>query len=378
MASGAFYKGRKKKQNIAIIIAAVLLALLFLVVILFYGLQKYAVITKDEVNIRISGTGNSELEDAGRRTLEYELVDVSLKYDEPSYSSVEQTSGKGTDPFRAIFVPYNKITRADLSTYADRISKGNALVLEMKPRDGYVMWHTQAVLNQSLGVEYIGEIFEDLPAAITEYHEKGLKMAAQISCLVDNAVGTRSYDMQLRSYNGFNYTDKTGSWLCPYNLALREYIVTLVGELYDMGFDEVILADVSQPLIEWPENTPEEQKQMLYTRTTRASQNALYGVSSFATAIAGEFEERNGKLLSVASDDSTALINGYNSVSGQDYRLFMKIFDRIYYETDMYAYQYMVPYSEDYVTVGNLYDRFVPVVYNYLPDNTSWVLKDTE
>ena len=28
--------------------------------------------------------------------------------------------------------------------------------------------------------------------------------------------------------------------------------------------------------------------------------------------------------------------------------------------------------------IGNVYDRFVPVVDNYTPDNTTWVLVDVE
>ena len=44
----------------------------------------------------------------------------------------------------------------------------------------------------------------------------------------------------------------------------------------------------------------------------------------------------------------------------------------------MYAYQFNVEYAQKYLDVGNVKDRFVPVVLNYLPDNTSWVLVDYE
>ena len=42
-----FYKGRRKRRNLAIVPFIVLLLLVSLVLVLFYGMQKYAVITKD-------------------------------------------------------------------------------------------------------------------------------------------------------------------------------------------------------------------------------------------------------------------------------------------------------------------------------------------
>ncbi len=46
-----FYKGRRKKKNLAIIPFIVLLALVSVTLVTFYGMQKYAVITKDGVSV---------------------------------------------------------------------------------------------------------------------------------------------------------------------------------------------------------------------------------------------------------------------------------------------------------------------------------------
>ena len=56
----------------------------------------------------------------------------------------------------------------------------------------------------------------------------------------------------------------------------------------------------------------------------------------------------------------------------------MKVFDRVYLNTDRYAYQYNCQDFESSVTIGDIYDRLVPVVINYLPDTTSWILIDSE
>ena len=62
--------------------------------------------------------------------------------------------------------------------------------------------------------------------------------------------------------------------------------------------------------------------------------------------------------------------------TGQNAVLFMSLFDRVYLDTDKYSYPYNVEDIESQVTTGSVYDRLVPVVINYIPDNTSWILVD--
>ena len=55
------------------------------------------------------------------------------------------------------------------------------------------------------------------------------------------------------------------------------------------------------------------------------------------------------------------------------------MYDRVYLRTDKYAYPYNVDDVKGSIEKGNVYDRLVPVVENYLPDgpnDTSWVLVD--
>ena len=61
--------------------------------------------------------------------------------------------------------------------------------------------------------------------------------------------------------------------------------------------------------------------------------------------------------------------------TGQDQTLFMKIYDRVYYRTDMYTFTYNLQDIENSgsVVIGDMHDRFVPVVINYLPKNSSWI-----
>ena len=52
MARGSqYYRGKRKKRNRILIPTAILLGLISLVVVLFYGMQKYVVISKDKIHI---------------------------------------------------------------------------------------------------------------------------------------------------------------------------------------------------------------------------------------------------------------------------------------------------------------------------------------
>ena len=145
-----------------------------------------------------------------------------------------------------------------------------------------------------------------------------------------------------------------------------------------MGFDEVILADVAHPIIPEPEEGQEKQ-QLIYTRDMSTPPSPMNAVCGFAISVADQLSDRDG-LLSIYCDSAYALVRTYEA-NGQNAPLFMKLYDRVYYRTDKYAYSFNFSDIQPNVTIGDARYRFVPVVENYLPDNSaevSWVLVDTE
>ena len=150
-------------------------------------------------------------------------------------------------------------------------------------------------------------------------------------------------------------------------------------ELWELGFDEVVLDNVMHPVIEpleGPDGTVVEQ--LFYTREMSTTPSPLGAVSGFAVNVAEQLADREqGKFLSVYINSTTALSKP-DEANGQDAGLFLRIYDRVYYDTDKYAYTFNVEDITPLVTVGNVKNRFVPVVINYLPDNTSWILVDQE
>ena len=374
-----YYRGKRKKRNRILIPAAILLGLLSVVVVLFYGMQKYAVITKDAVRIVPPILENTVVDESGEivERPPLETTTAEIVYDVPDYSEVEARTGSGLQPLRAIFVKADDMYPEKIEEYAARLNVGNALVLEMKPRSGALKWDskTWSATAFSLAGDPLSGEMQAILARLKQGEEGGkapVYLVAQISICRDELYGSRSTTVTLRNDAGFNYMDEDGLWLDAYSLELRNYTVGLVKELYGMGFDEVVLADVAHPVL--PEGTTVQ-----YCRRMSTPASATNAVCGFALSVADELKDREGK-LSIYVDSQTALV-GHDSENGQDGMLFFKLFDRVYFETDRYAYNFNLADLQGKPIVGSLSERFVPVVYNYLPDNPdtiSWVLIDTE
>ena len=366
-----FYKGRRKRRNYLFIPFVILLAIISLGMVTFYGLQKYAVINKDSVSIElpILADKNAVFDSQGHEIKSFDPVNVSVVLEEPDYSGIEAVAGEKVKPMRAIFVPYTDLNHDKLQEYVGRLNQGNALLLEMKPRSGQLMWESQAEMAVNYGISVPSETTAAVRDFLADMEEKDIYLAAQISCCIDNLLPTRTSAYTIKNEIGMNYQDGNGFWLDAYNEAVRKYAALMAQELFDMGFDEVVLADVAHP-------TLTEQVTLLYTNEISTQRDTSLAVCGFAVSVARQLQDRESGALSIYCDTRPALVKP-DLTTGQDARLFMKLYDRVYLRTDKSAYPYNVEDIQSNVTIGSVYDRLMPVVENYIPsDNSSWVLID--
>lgn len=377
-----YYKGRRKKRNLAIVPTVIILLFIGVLIVLFYSTQKYAVIYDDGVNVELPFlTGSKKRNDeTGHEIVEFETVDAAIEFGDADYSQVKATAGKNVKPVRAIYVPYEDVNEEGIAEYAKRLSSGNALLLNVKQRNGYLAWYSDAPIAYSYGLNMVAtDTKEKLVEVIKQLKEDKIYLVAQISCCMDELLGAHSTEVCLRNDLGMYYYDEFGYWLDPYSTIVRNYTVQLVRELWDMGFDEVVLQDLAHPSVPDVENADGSfSKPVSYTREMSTTPSAVGGICGFAVYVAEQLEDRDeGKYLSAYLNSSTALEKADTS-NGQDGLLFLKVFDRVYYDTDKYAYTFNVQHISPSCTVGKVENRFVPVVINYLPENTSWVLVDRE
>ena len=365
-----FYKGRRKRRNYAFIPFIALLALFSVMLVLFYGMQKYAVISKDGVKIELpilSDGSAAAIDDEGHTIRQFEPVSVPLNLDPPDFNYVKSSAGKNAPPVRGIFIPSVNVNPNKIIEYASRLVAGNALVLEMKPRSGVCLWESQSQMATAYSLNQPTELTAAMPEMIATLKGQNIYLVAQISCCIDELLPTRTTAYCIHTETGLNYTDGLGTWLDPYNLDLRTWIAEMVQELYNLGFDEVVLADVCHPSLA-------EAVPLLYTREISTERSSVYAVCGLATGIADKLRDRE-KVLSIYCKTREALVRD-DYTTGQNAVLFMQLYDRVYLETDKFTYPYNVEDMESSVHVGSVYDRLVPVVVNYIPDNSSWVLVD--
>jgi hypothetical protein len=366
-----FYKGRRKRRNYAFIPFIVLLALFSVLLVLFYGMQKYAVISKDGVKIElpILSDGSVSVDSAGRTVRRFEPVSVPLIFDGADYSYVKVTPGRNAVPVRAIFVPAVNVNPGKIIEYAARLVAGNALVLEMKPRSGVCLWESHAQMAMAYSLTQSSELTAAMPEIIDKLKSQNIYLVAQISCCIDELLPTRTTAYCIHTETGLNYTDGLGTWLDPYNLDLRTWIAEMAEELYAMGFDEVVLADVAHPSLA-------EAIPLNYTREISTERSSVAAVCGLAAGVADKLKDRDReKVLSIYCKTREALVRD-DYTTGQNAVLFMQLYDRVYLETDKFTYGYNVEDMQGAVKNGSVYDRLVPVVVNYIPENSSWVLVD--
>ena len=377
-----FYKGSRTKRTHYYVIVAVAVALIALLVVLFYSMQKYAVITKNDVKVvlpimgedsAVSLSGNTDADD----TPPLEHTSVSISFDSPDYSSVLPIARTNVKPVRAIFVPHENITLEKLEEYAARLQTGNALLFEMKPRSGNLMWYSHAKAAEDYGLSIQNEVTNSIQRYVDMLKEKNVYLVAQISCCVDERYPAYSSLVALKTVSGMNYYDDTGMWLDPYSQKVRDYVVDMARELYDIGFDEVVLADLRHPV-------PDEDRgevEFVYNAEMSTTPSAEGGISGFAISVAQQLSDRErGKVLSIYSYTPVSLVKA-DTGTGQNTPLFFKLYDRVYYPTDRGTYTYNLEDVMHSITEADAARRFVPVVVNYLPDNPdkiSWVLIDRE
>ena len=365
-----FYKGKRKRRNYAFVPFLVLLALFSVILVLFYGMQKYAVISKDGVTVEmpiLDDGSPAAVDELGRTVHEFESVSVPVQFNPPDYSYVKPADGERLPQVRGIFIPAENINANKIVEYAARLVAGNALVLEMKPRSGIMLWDTHTHMAEAYSLNMPSETTAAIPDIVASLKDKNIYLVAQISCCLDELLPTRTTAFCIHTETGLNYTDGLGTWLDPYNLELRTWIAEMVQELYDLGFDEVVLADVAHPSLA-------EAIPLVYTREISTPRSTAAAVCGLAAGIADQLRDRE-KVLSIYCNTREALVRD-DLTTGQNAVLFMRMYDRVYLPTDKFTYSYNVEDIQGNVLSGNVYDRLVPVVINYIPDNTSWVLVD--
>jgi hypothetical protein len=103
---------------------------------------------------------------------------------------------------------------------------------------------------------------------------------ARLSCLRDPVAAKAKLDaMGLKNTGGYVFYDANNeNWLDPAKTAARDYLAALAGECAALGFDELLLTDVSYP-------TAGKLNKIAYTGAAQLSENLDLLVQSVRAAL---------------------------------------------------------------------------------------------
>ena len=325
----AVYRG-KRKYGWLISLGLFLLIFVFMAGMwVFYDMQKYIVYEKDGIHLDLSGEGivfeeNSPNEDED--ILAPAVSDAQVVIELPDFSEMESMVSSELEDIQGLYVSADKMTAQNLAYYpavlAESQTKYNCLVLNIKSADGALRYFSTVPLTNSYGVNGTETLKETL-GALKDYD---LWLVAELSCLADSAMAVRNAPLALRNSTGGILSDDKGSWLDPYNGGVRGYIVELMTELKEMGFDEVLLTNLRLP----------SGVTIQYSQPMTAMPDSVSAISAMSSYLRERADEI-GICLS-AEIDGKALREEKSAEIGQDAELFFKVFDRVYVSTDMDYY----------------------------------------
>lgn len=352
------YRGRHKRRSMIGGIVFLVVLLMTAAVVIFYSFQKYIVYGQDGISLELPILATPEPTDETGDVTDFPVVNAELVVESPDYSTVEARAGEELTDIRALFVPAESVSIEGLAKYADLLSAydANALVLELKPTSGALVYPTEVELAVSYGLS--GSF--DMTEAIAALKERGVYLVAQLSCCADSLLAGRNSPIALKNAYGNVYTNYIGGWLDPYNATVRQYISDLALEAAGMGFDEVLFKHLEQPLTD---------EVLSYSVSLSSPPTPTVGVSGLAMKLTRDLESTGVRVSVLLNYD--ALAAEKTEISGQDAELFFKVFDRVCcWSGTAWEYGFYRDAMSQYVTLGEASKRYLPIM-SFAPEGAT-------
>lgn len=291
------YRGRTPKWKVVL---AIVLVLVILGAVGFMVLQEHIV---------YDGTGTphlrlpqQETEDTGTPPEEEEPVEVVIQ--EP----------EGPQEIHAFSLPAQALTQQTVeAALAQPQAECNAVAVTLKDSAGLVYFDAAGAVSGTVRTE------ADTTAALEALTgQEDLYTVARISCFHDpKAANAEVESMGLKNTGGYIFYDGNNSqWLDPAKPEARQYLTGIIREAAALGFDEILLTDVSYP-------TEGKLDKISYGEVDRQAQLGAF-LAEVRLALEGY-----DVTLSVELPE-TAVLNGAEETSGASLAQFAPHVDRLY------------------------------------------------
>ena len=168
---------------------------------------------------------------------------------------------------------------------------------------------------------------ETLPALL----EDGRYVIARVSCLRSGGVARSNEEfMGLKNTGGYIFYDGNNeNWLDPSKQATRDYLCDLVVECADLGFDEILLTDLTYP-------TVGKLDKIDYGSDDAYGTQAAYNTAQIAALLAAVKDALGDRDVKLSLELSEAVLgnDGVDETAGIDlWNTLMDRLDRVYVPT---------------------------------------------
>lgn len=222
----------------------------------------------------------------------------------------------------------------------------NTVIIEAKPASGKLAF----VSSSDLAGEANATSNDALLALKTRLNNEGYSVVASVSCFRDNLVPRNSEELACKNRDGALWGDAMRyTWMNPYSEDAHVYLITLISDLYQLGFTEILLTNLSFPLAEDADLVVYEEDQTDLSAKEARIDQFLLQLGGFADGL---------------TDLSLAV--RYDAAEGQTQQSFVNFFYRIYYpltsgEEDAVDTAPIIDFSA-VLGEGTLPYRLVPVI----------------
>lgn len=212
------------------------------------------------------------------------------------------------------------LTMASWFTWLDGTQNSDcrAVVITLKDSGSQIYFDAEGAVSRTVKTE------DDTAAALAAMTaQEELRTIARFSCFLDGrAANSNVRAMGLRNTGGYIFYDgNNNQWLDPSKPAAREYLCALAVQIAELGFDELLLTDLSYPTegkinkIDYNGDGPIENNLTLFLTELKAA------LAPYEITLSLELPE-------------TVVFSGADEVSGQTLSLLAPLVGKIYAVTE--------------------------------------------
>ena len=199
---------------------------------------------------------------------------------------------------------------------------GNGLMLFMKESGGKLNFRSSTGLAGELAVNGDESTHSKVKEVVTDLKAKDYYTLAYVDGFQDQ----KAPELEKRLYDGGGsawYDGEDRAWADPTSESYQSYLIALVKELEDMGFDEIVLNNACYPR----------------TGNTSILSSECYNPDSFRETVGGFYEKlaketQGSKSLISLITTETAIEEGYDAATGQSLEDMLQLGGRLWVETE--------------------------------------------